>query len=430
MKKIIRNIPLILTIIYAGLVSFTVSPYTYDGVYFAALKGNIISIVINRYFTWTSRVIIESVMLFVLKNLNGILWNIINALIIILLYYSLNKIFNKKKDLYIKYIISILIMLYSYNDMNTAGWSATTINYLWPLSLGIFSFIPIIHKCSNKILFLTIPALLFTCNQEQCAALVLGFSIIFLIHYYKENKRINKLTLIYLLISIIGIVFALTSPGNANRVMVESQTWFTDFNKLNILDKLLISFSNTYEVLLGRINYIIILLYIALTYYFYKNKNIKLMIPSIILLLGTIIIPKLNIYTLNTLYYSHHVEKNNVIPILNLNSTNYIITIIVSLIYLITTIILLSKIKKKELNILCPIIYIASIASRMIVGFSPTIFTSSFRTSIFMNFLIIMIIIIILKNIKLLKKEKKIIILFLLFLLLSKIIWFRVIKLL
>ena len=114
MKKLIRNIPLILTIIYAGLVSFTVSPYTYDGVYFAALKGNIISIVINRYFTWTSRVIIESVMLFVLKNLNGILWNIINALIIILLYYSLNKIFNKKKELYIKYInVNLFILLFS-----------------------------------------------------------------------------------------------------------------------------------------------------------------------------------------------------------------------------------------------------------------------------------------------------------------------------
>ena len=430
MKKIVKKIPLVLTILYAALTSFTVSPFTHDGIYFAALKGSIISIVINRYFTWTSRVIIESIMLFVLKNFNGILWNIINALIIILLYYSLNKIFNKKKELYISYIIIILIMLYSYNDMNTAGWSATTINYLWPLSLGIFSFIPIVHKCSNKILFLTIPALLFTCNQEQCAALVFGFSLLFLMYSYRNNKRINRLALIYLLISIIGIVFALTSPGNANRAILESQTWFTDFNELGILNKLLISFSNTYEVLLGRINYIIILLYIALTYYFYKNKNIKLMILSIILTIGTIIIPKLNIYILNTLYYSYHVQNENVIPILKLNSMSYIISLIISLIYLISTIILLSKIKKKELNILCPIIYVASIASRMIVGFSPTIFTSSFRTSIFMNFLIIMIIILIIKNIKLLKKEKKLIVIFLLFLLLSKIIWYTVIKIL
>ena len=71
MKKLIRKIPLILTIIYAAITSFTVSPYTYDAIYFATLKGNIISIIIYRYFNWTSRIIIEGVMLFVLKNFNG-----------------------------------------------------------------------------------------------------------------------------------------------------------------------------------------------------------------------------------------------------------------------------------------------------------------------------------------------------------------------
>lgn len=196
MEKLKKYLPSILVLLYGGLVSFTKSPFIGDANVFINIKGSIITAVISRYFQWTSRVLIESVLLFVLRSYNGILWIILNILIIFLLYISLKKIFNSKNEIYINYIIMSLIILYTYTDMFSAGWSASTVNYLWPLALGIFSFIPIINILNNNnksknVLFLAIPALIFAANQEQAAALIFGFSILSLIYYYIKNKKIK-----------------------------------------------------------------------------------------------------------------------------------------------------------------------------------------------------------------------------------------------
>ena len=313
MEKIKKYTPWIITFLYGIIVSFTKSPFIGDAEAFLSLKGNYISILIMRYHQWTSRVIIEGILLFVLKNFNGILLSIINLLMIIILYISLKNIFNKKKEIYINYIIVGLIILYTYSDMVSAGWSASTVNYLWPLVLCIFSFIPIIsiikkENKSNKILFLTIPALLFSTNQEQCAALAFGFSLLFLIYYYLKNKKINYTILIYTLISLLGIIFALTAPGNIIRLDSELCTWFKDYNKLGIIDKIFLSLNNTFDILLCRINYIGIVFYSTLTYYHIKNKNKLYTIISIILTLGILIIPYVNIFNLNTLYNFNNIS--------------------------------------------------------------------------------------------------------------------------
>ncbi len=411
MEKLKKYLPSILVLLYGGLVSFTKSPFIGDANVFINIKGSIITAVISRYFQWTSRVLIESVLLFVLRSYNGILWIILNILIIFLLYISLKKIFNSKNEIYINYIIMSLIILYTYTDMFSAGWSASTVNYLWPLALGIFSFIPIINILNNnnktkKVLFLAIPALIFAVNQEQAAALIFGFSILSLIYYYIKNKKINYIILVYILISLIGIIFALTCPGNINRLNAETINWFNDYSKLTIIDKTLLSLNNTFDILLSRINYIGILFYSIITYYHIKNKNKIYSIISIILTIGTILIPFTNVFNLNYLYNLNHSNGINVIPLLKLNSTNYILSIIISVIYLISTILLLYKIKDNRKRLLCPIIYMASILSRMIIGFSPTLFASSYRTGIFMNFLIGMNILLLFKEIKPNKKEK------------------------
>lgn len=408
MEKIKKYIPSIITFLYGVLVTVTKSPFIGDANVFIGIKGNLIDILISRYYQWTSRVVIEGVLLTVLKSYKGILWFILNILIIFALYLVLKKLFNTKREVYINYIICSSIILYTYNDMFSAGWSATTVNYLWPLVLGLFAFIPIVsilnnENKSNKILFLTIPALLFACNQEQVAALVFGFSLVALIYYYIKNKKINYIILVYILISVIGIVFALTCPGNANRLNSETINWFSDFNKLGIIDKLFLSLNNTFDVLLSRINYIGIMFYLVLSYYFIKNKN-KLYILSIILLLGTLIVPLLNIFNLNTLYQLNHGPSMDIIPILILDSSSYITSIVIANIYLIGTIILLYNTKEKVLS---TITFIAALLSRMIIGFSPTIFASSYRTAIFMNYLIVITTLILFNSMKLNKKEKK-----------------------
>ena len=57
------------------------SPFTGDANAFLGLNGNIISELINRYHLWTSRVVIEGVLLVVLRSYKGILWIILLIII-------------------------------------------------------------------------------------------------------------------------------------------------------------------------------------------------------------------------------------------------------------------------------------------------------------------------------------------------------------
>ena len=412
-NKYNRYLPTLVIGIFAVIVSLVASSMTGDALVFVKMDGNIFSELASRYSKTTSRVILEFIIIMILRYL-PILWNLINIGMIMLLNYSLNKILNEKNHLFIRCVIAIFILFYTYLDMASAGWSATTVNYLWTLSLGLFAFIPIVkiikkEEYEKKILILSIPSLIIACNQEQCCALLFGFLLLFNIYYFIKNKKINPVLITYLIITILSFVFILMCPGNYNRVDNEIIAWFKDFRDLSFIDKVFMSISNTFEMLLGRANYIVIGFYAILSYYFYKKKNYILLVISLGLLIGALLLPYLNIFRLNTLYNAKHVGDQNVIAILQLNSKRYIASIIISIIYFISTIILLYKVNNTKdiyIKVLMPIMFIAAILSRFIVGFSPTLFASSFRTGIYMNFIIVMLVPIILSRIKLTDKEK------------------------
>ena len=426
-----RYLPTLVVGIFALVVSFVASSMTGDALVFAKMDGNIFSILSSRFSTTTSRVILEFILIMILRYL-PILWNIINAGMIMILYYSLRKILNENNHMFINCVIAIFILLYTYLDMSSAGWSATTVNYLWTLSLGVFAMIPIVRILRDeehykKMLILTIPSLIVAANQEQSCALLFGFLLIFNIYYFIKNKKIHPVLITYLIITILGFVVILLCPGNFNRVDNEIITWFKDFRSLSFIDKIFLSINNTFEMLLGRANYIVIGFYTILSYFFFKKKNKTLLVISLLFLLGALLIPYLNIFRLNGLYSAKHIADQNVIELLQLGSKSYIVSILISGIYFIGTLILLYNVpfkKSKYMKIFMPVMFIAAILSRFILGFSPTIFASSFRTGIYMNFIIAMLVPIILYYMKLTYKEKKIVLAMLVVILLGK--WFAV----
>ena len=64
--------------------------------YFNSILDNkdIMDFVIERYNNWSSRVIIESLLVIVSRNIY--LWRVLDSLVIVLLVYSINKLFYKK----------------------------------------------------------------------------------------------------------------------------------------------------------------------------------------------------------------------------------------------------------------------------------------------------------------------------------------------
>ena len=123
-----------------------ITPNRYDDkVFLESVTGtSIATYVLPRYYNWTSRLIIEFVLCAVLK-ISKYLWILIEALMVTLVGYSISKLFikneeNKKEN---TVMLVAMILLYPIMQMNSAGWAATTINYMWPLATGLFALIPI-----------------------------------------------------------------------------------------------------------------------------------------------------------------------------------------------------------------------------------------------------------------------------------------------
>ena len=126
-------------------------PQLSDDSFFSGTGMNgILNFCRERYITWTSRVIIEGfLVLFV--NLPHYLFCLVNSLMIMLLIYSLNMLL-KIRDRNLIFLFSALMALLPFSLLSDAGWYATSINYLWPIALGTYSFLLLRRwpECKNS----------------------------------------------------------------------------------------------------------------------------------------------------------------------------------------------------------------------------------------------------------------------------------------
>ena len=367
------------------------------------------SFVNERYNTWTSRIIIEVVLINITRNIY--VWRILNSLVITLLIYTINKIFynsNQKKYIYIS---SLIFFLYPYYQMSEAGFAATTLNYLWPLTFLLYAFIPFqnIYKeetINKKLLPTYIIAFLFACNQEQATCVGLFTSIVFLIYCIKskKNKKSMKYPLTLLLISIFSLFMILACPGNAIRRIAEINNCYPDYINANIYDKIFLGVVSTCSILIS--NFLIIFLLSALIFIitffkgnFKKTTKISSAIQFIIILL-------ISIYRVYTVFkcksildaykygiFYYHTEIGHILTFSMKNIFILIVCVGMALNYCYLIYNLL-----KEKSYFPIVTLLVGCGTRVIMGFSPTIFASGNRTMIFMYFSLLFVILTLWKN--------------------------------
>ena len=424
MKKILKKsiIPFIILFISMVIIHLLFKINWGDDVWFKSIADQgIIDYIGNRYSTWSSRIIIETIMIFLLQ-LPSFIWAILDSLIITILAYSISYLFTNKKS---NWIVIFLVLLYPLNEMNSAGWYATTMNYLWPLALGLFSFIPIKNFVDNKkekkyMYPLYLLSLLYACNQEQMCAIIFCFYLIFIIYLYM-NKRFSKFILIQFIISVISIIFILTCPGNDVRTLSEINTWYPAYENFGLLPKAFLGMFSTIIIYIFNFNIPMLILSIILPILVFRKK--KQLIYKIASLIPIVMIISMNFCTdfiskvypglitiLNNIkMYAGTIDKVSICP-------TALAALLICLLFIISILISLFGLFEKEKRYLVVLIFLAGLSSRFIMGFSPTIFASGMRTFIFLNFsIIIILILLVLEN----KKHIKINLLYTILLLLS-----------
>jgi hypothetical protein len=238
-----------------------------------------------------------------------IIWKVCTPFFFVLLVYSISKmIIGANKD-YIKNTSEIILFVsltffYLYPLVLTSSmfWLAGSYVYLWPVSLGFYSFLHFIKYSNNeKIKTLNIVLFLFSAfyaafAQEQISVLLSSFSILFIFYFFIiKRKRFNKYLLLQTIIYISGTLLLLLSPSNHLRFQSDIMTWYPEFSNLSFWDKLFRGCLWLIDQLFNKEKFIVIIILILLFIYnlrfniskFKKNViNISIVLPLSILLLS------------------------------------------------------------------------------------------------------------------------------------------------
>lgn len=346
-----------------------------------------------RWNNWSSRFILEGILLGML-SLPVVIWHVITPLMFVLIYYSILKLIDKKKSLVFIQTVIIIIFSINFGLYGSAGWYATTINYVWVFGLGLYvlSFIPaILENKRIKVwqwLTITISALIAT-NQEQMCALIIGFYALTLLYYLIKNKRINVFLLWVCAISIIMLTLHVICPGNEIRRLVETSQYYPEYYKLSIFRKVYLGMLTTLApmattYILPIIIYLFIIMYLGLT-----SNNPKIRIVSIIPLIGAMLINfmfRFDCPALNQIV-KYGSSKGDLIGVPRVTWIQIALILAMLIIFLLCIWITI-KTCKLSTSIICGIILIAAFCSRVMMGFSPSVFASGERTFIFMYYLI------------------------------------------
>lgn len=348
-----------------------------------------------RYNTWTSRVIIEFFLVNLLQ-INSIVWKVFDAVIFTILGIAISKVFVKKdldKNIVkkINWIIVFLLFNLPLEMFTGAGWIATFTNYLLPITMGVVSLITLKKiLCNEKIKKYEYPIYVVACliasNMEQMCAILLVVFFIFSIYCFRNNKK-NYILLILFLIAILGIINIISCPGNDLRSEAELKRCYPKFEELSFVDKVVLGINSMMQFCLVEFNLIYILFSGLIMYVIlkkYKDPIIKIIgiFPFVMGMVFNILKSIVQAIAPDFVYIFTNIPENTALiqSGITVPLENYMTLIIFSLTILFLFISLILIFGKRYQTVLTIMIFGAGLCSKIMLGFSATVWASGNRT--------------------------------------------------
>ena len=386
-----------------------------DDIRYAKVLTNqtLVDYITYRYYNWSSRILIESILI-VLVRQNMILWETIDCVLYTVAVYYVIKVFNRRNSTHIALLGVLLFLMYPFHEMATAGWIATTLNYLWPFSFAMISAIPLINLLYDKrtsvwVYIVSALALVYAVQQEQCCALIFGLNLVYLVKCYIKKEELNRYNIFVILVSFVSLVFIFTCPGNSIRFAEELSYWYPQYASYGILEKIYLGLIPTFALLLEE-KIIFPLFYLILTVLALlkvENRYWKGFLKLNIVFILFLVVFKtcLDVSTLGSALDSAMVSRlaapfgmvvdliwplkeallvmgYETVPAIN------VLTVLIALYLLASSCLMLVKVFDGYDYL---ILFLAGFMSKFVTGFSPTVFASGPRTLVFFYFLLIAI---------------------------------------
>lgn len=359
-------------------------------------KQPILTFMLNSYNGWSSRILIMPIAAF-FAGQNFVLFSIIDTFIYFLLPYMISKIFVCEKKWENNWIIVFLLACVPFVSMlSTAGWVVTTIHYLWPLTLGLVALYPLkkVYFKESIQWYEYIPyivATIFAINMEIMAAIIMTFYVIFSI-FFIYKKKTSWFIIFVTIISIGNMIFILTCPGNTVRELAETVSRYPEYANFGLIEKLALSATSS----LVCIDQNFILLVVLGMAWLFSWEKFKGQLPRIIGVIPFIFCLLINVARVVLLspkfsYLFNMFTGMNLVNWIDLENFMggipgvYHYMILVAMVMFSFSLILMtfSLFKKSKKMWIAVLVMGAGIMSRIVMGFSATVYESGARTFLF-----------------------------------------------
>ena len=353
---------------------------------------------VMRYLTWSSRTLIE-LNLSILLYLPGKVWRVIDSLAYVFIAVLLPKIITSSKDqISEKYLILInaiscifvgLFIIAFYVPLSSAGWIATSANYIYPILFALLHFYLLkeyifkskeLSSVKNVLIkILIICALLEACSSEQMLGLILLTYFLIMIFFIYKKIKLPKMFFVNIGVMILNLIYVMLCPGDtlrfARAIEIRPHPWL----ELNLLGKLDIGFNVFLNWGITQADVITIIFYIVFGLFCFillkKHKSRFLcFIPAVTSLMFWY------------LRYCNFTSISNAIyikfGILSLNDPKLIIiagliNLLIVLSIIVPLLVLIYSENHDFLFIQLLVLLIVCIISAMVSGFTPIFFSQS-----------------------------------------------------
>lgn len=357
----------------------------------------------EQYFGWSSRTLVNFVMYF-FESTPKIIFSTVTGVLVCLIVYIINHFVNHRTIFPNFLIVGSAILTFPVIYLYTAGWIATVTTYFYPICfLLIGVWLAQLNLKSNKvnrfIKLIVFICWLYSFNNEQLAVTMLPLICVLIFIQFREHKIGFYLGVASVAI-LLNLAWMLLSPGNKLRTASDMH-FLPTFKYLSFFNKLDMGIVSTIQHYFFGLNLPILIFALSICLVTLSKTTSKRQI-----LLGST--PFLILVFTNT---SHLVAIRTCHgnSLFLMNQTGFLTNIhffwkaavfqySISIIWLVISFICLNTlISAKEKVFVFPLL-LGGIMSRVMMGFTPTIYASVSRTCTFLTFIFILLAIYLLCN--------------------------------
>lgn len=335
---------------------------------------------------------------FVLKFGNGILWRPLLAGCYTVIAICIFRLFSDQKQKTSVLLSCLVILLFPIRRMGETGWVSTSMVYITPITFALIGCVGMKKLINNEYIKIYeyplyfISVYLGTAHEQLAPFLMVIFLIICLRSFYV--KKIKKFQLVLIGVSIYQCYRALTWPGNSGRIIREAKVFFPDYFSLNIIDKIYLAYHETMRRMLKEfwlpLTVLTILLCIVI-FYKYKLKWFRFLggFPVIITLATGILSPFMGYWP----GFGKLFDSSSLLSLNNVSNKLSFLTILLGIVYLGNIVINIYLVMGDSVEtLLYQLIFMGGMCTRVIMGFSASLYASDARTfAVFFLCIIILI---------------------------------------